>query len=70
MTWGLGRADYRPGGKPPLCDARGPNKDGTVNVPWVCNRTPGHPGPHRHYDPLTFRIEREWGKAKEKVRKL
>lgn len=28
--------------------------------PWHCNRTMGHPGPHRVYDGKTFAIRSEW----------
>jgi hypothetical protein len=26
-----------------------------------CNRTAGHPGPHRDYDRRTFTVRKEWG---------
>lgn len=26
----------------------------------LCNRTFGHPLPHRHYDPKTFQVVEEW----------
>ena len=33
-----------------------------VSQVW-CNRTAGHPGPHRNYDPQTFHVVAEWDTA-------
>lgn len=47
-----------------ICGAVGPPNPNSIKT-QICNRIPGHEGPHRHYDPATFNVEGEWSDASQ-----
>lgn len=46
------------------CDVQGPYKTSQQSAAratrWRCNRSVGHPAPHRNYDRRTFGVRAEW----------